>query len=62
MKAFAKGCGGKLLNVQNYEESDVAVVFGVLKKEKKTTHYRGEIILKQLILIGIQIILRNLNC
>lgn len=47
LKAFAKGCGGKLLNVQNYEESDVAVVFGVLKKEKKTTHYRGEIILKQ---------------
>ena len=47
LKSFAKGCGGKILNVKDYQESKVAVVFGVYKKSIKSSYYRGEIISKQ---------------
>lgn len=37
----------KLLHVQNYEPSDVAVVFGVRKKAVAVSQFRGEVIRQQ---------------
>lgn len=47
LKAFADGCGGKLKMVEEYQPSDVAVVFGVFKKMVPLSIHRGKVIAKQ---------------
>lgn len=47
LKAFAAGCDGKLKMVEEYQPSDVAVVFGVFKKMVPVSVHRGKVIAKQ---------------
>lgn len=47
LKAFAEGCNGKLKMVEEYQPSDVAVVFGVFKKMVPVSVHRGKVIAKQ---------------
>lgn len=47
LESFAKGCKGKILGIDNYQESDLAVVYGTYKKNIPQSYPRGEIISKQ---------------
>lgn len=47
LKAFAEGCDAKLRMVEEYQPSDVAVVFGVYKKLVPLSQHRGKVIAKQ---------------
>lgn len=47
IRAFAQGCGAKLVDGWRYEPSDVAIVFGVRKERVPQSWARGDIIRKQ---------------
>ena len=59
LTAFAEGCDCEVRNIDAYKPSDIAVVFGIGKKDIPSTHARGKILYKQKMLGNKTIVLEK---